>query len=671
MAAVAARGPFARRVGWPMFLWVHYADMVIALLTVPVAVVAAWAVMRLPASAGSVPSRLWGLLCGLLLGGAVLRLAAALLLLRNGWDFAGPRLVFVAPALVVVATAFGVWVRPMLQSPGSEWRIAPWPGGYWAVAAALGVTLVASAAQLAGLRAAAITGVAVVGAAGLGSAWRRTRKGRASAGRWWHIPAKGALGIAVAAAVLVAWSAASHLPARHSMTGGALDGGGGSVAGHSHHGGVSVTTLTGTDTAGVPARRFTLTAQATTIGLDSGQQVQAWTFNGITPGPELRARQGDLVEVTLVNRLPGVGVTLHWHGVDVPNAMDGVAGVTQDAVAPGGQFVYRFRAIQVGTYWYHSHEMSSVQVRRGLFGALVVLPNDTPEQSDAVDETVLRHSWVDEDGVATLGVTTGVQRRQVTGGQQVRLRLVNTDGNPATFTLTGVPVRVVAIDGTDIHEPQVLDRVRILVGGGARYDLAFTMPNQPVVLRADGPTIVYSPDGNAGPGREGPAPALLDPARYGTPASTPFGATSDFDRRFTLRVDERLGFYDGRPAVRYTLNGASFPDVPMLMVAPGDLVEVTYINRSGQHHPMHLHGHHMLVLNRNGRATSGSPWWVDTLDVGPGETYRVAFRADNPGIWMDHCHNLEHAANGMILHLGYAGVTSSFQTGAGTVNHPE
>lgn len=655
-----------------MFLLVHYTDLVVALLAVPVAVAALRVALRRPVSAGTRPSRMWRLLFGLLLGGAALRVVAALLLLRNGWDFAGPRLLFVAPALAVVAAVHAVWVRPMLRSPG-EWRVARWPGGRWAAAGSAGVVLVSSAAQLAGVRAAAMTGMGVAGAAALASAWRRTRRGSTPPRgrfRWWPTAAKGALGVAVAAAVFVAWSAASALPARSSMTGGPVDAGGGRAVDHGHHG-VSVTTLTGADTAGVPVRRFTLTAQPARIALDSGQQVEAWTFNGVTPGPQLRVRQGDLVEVTLVNRLPGVGVTLHWHGVDVPNAMDGVAGVTQDAVAPGGRFVYRFRAAQAGTYWYHSHEMSSVQVRRGLFGALVVLPAGAPEQGDAVDETVLRHTWVDEDGAATLGVTTGVQRRQVPAGRAVRLRLVNTDGKPATFTLTGAPVRVVAIDGTDVHAPGTLDGVRILVGGGARYDLAFTMPDRPVMLHSDGPTIVYSPDGTAGPSRESAAPPQLDPARYGTPAATPFGAASRFDRRFTLRIDERLGFYDGRPAVRYTLNNRSFPDVPMLMVTPGDLVEVTYVNRSGQHHPMHLHGHHMLVLSRDGHPTTGSPWWVDTLDVGPGETYRVAFRADNPGIWMDHCHDLEHAANGMILHLGYAGITSPFHTGAGTVNHPE
>ena len=102
--------------------------------------------------------------------------------------------------------------------------------------------------------------------------------------------------------------------------------------------------------------------------------VDALTFDGRSPGPELRVRQGDLVEVTLVNDDIAQGVTIHWHGVDVPNAEDGVAGVTQDAVLPGERYVYRFRAEQVGTFWYHTHQASSKEVRRGLFGAIVIEP---------------------------------------------------------------------------------------------------------------------------------------------------------------------------------------------------------------------------------------------------------------------------------------------------------
>jgi FtsP/CotA-like multicopper oxidase with cupredoxin domain len=114
-----------------------------------------------------------------------------------------------------------------------------------------------------------------------------------------------------------------------------------------------------------------------------------------------------------------------------------------------------------------------------------------------------------------------------------------------------------------------------------------------------------------------------------------------------------------------------FPNTPAQMVREGDLVKTTFVNRSFMDHPMHLHGHHVLVLSRNGERVSGSPWWSDTLNVAPGESYEVAFRADNPGIWMDHCHNLDHAAEGMTMHLGYEGVTTPFEAGSETGNRPE
>ncbi len=106
-----------------------------------------------------------------------------------------------------------------------------------------------------------------------------------------------------------------------------------------------------------------------------------------------------------------------------------------------------------------------------------------------------------------------------------------------------------------------------------------------------------------------------------------------------------------------------YPDVPMFVVEEGDLVEVTLTNDTKAIHPMHLHGHHVLVLSRDGEDASGSPWWVDTLNMQPGERYVVAFRADNPGIWMDHCHNLRHAAEGLTMHVAYAGVTTPFRVG--------
>ncbi|WP_460533649.1 multicopper oxidase domain-containing protein [Flindersiella endophytica] len=128
-------------------------------------------------------------------------------------------------------------------------------------------------------------------------------------------------------------------------------------------------------------------------------------------------------------------------------------------------------------------------------------------------------------------------------------------------------------------------------------------------------------------------------------------------------LGQGFGFYNGRFGLQRTINGAVFPNTPTFVVHEGDLVTMTIVNRSLSAHPMHLHGHHALVLTKNGKPTTGSPWWTDTLLLDPGERYEIAFRADNPGLWMDHCHNLEHAADGMTMHLAYQGYTTRFLVG--------
>ncbi|HEX6444966.1 MAG TPA: multicopper oxidase family protein [Streptosporangiales bacterium] len=474
---------------------------------------------------------------------------------------------------------------------------------------------------------------------------------------------------------------ASRLPAHYDMgTSTVVDDGmtGMRMAGEESVPHVSVADLTG-DTAGTPDETFTLTARRARIRLGSGRTANVWAWNGQVPGPELVVHEGDLVQVTVRNHVPGIAVSAHWHGLDVPNAEDGVPGVTQNAVRKGGSFVYRFRVHQVGTFWYHSHQQAFDQVDRGLFGALVVLPKG--ERRPVGDITVVAHYWKALGGVVTLGRADTRTTRVVRPGTRVRLRLVNTssenvdDTAPPEFGLTGTAFRVAAIDGTDLHEPGLLvSGTRVALGAGGRADLTFTMPDHAVRLTdLVGPraSLVLSPGGTDVPTPPVARGPLFDPTHYGTPAPTPFGADSRFDRRFTLTLDDGPGFYDGRFLFRPTIDGHVFPDTPMLMVRRGDLVEVTFVDRGHNDHPMHLHGHHALVLRHDGRPVTGSPWWTDTLDVRPGETYTVAFRADNPGIWMDHCHNLRHAKAGMIMHLGYEGVTTPYRAGSATGNQPE
>ena len=162
----------------------------------------------------------------------------------------------------------------------------------------------------------------------------------------------------------------------------------------------------------------------------------------------------------------------------------------------------------------------------------------------------------------------------------------------------------------------------------------------------------------------------MDLLSYGAPAPLGFDAARP-NRTFDYRIGRRIGFLDGKPGMWWTINGRLFPDVPMFMVDTGDVVRMRIANGSGEVHPMHLHGHHAVVLSRNGVAATGSPWWFDSLDVGDGETYEIAFVADNPGIWVDHCHNLKHAADGLLAHLAYANVSTPYRVGGDAGNRPE
>lgn len=450
----------------------------------------------------------------------------------------------------------------------------------------------------------------------------------------------------------------SRLPGTfNAMDMGVLDHGGGPPQNHRQHPHLGVDKLTGPKT-GEPDFRLTLTAAKTS---------DAWAFNGRVPGPEIRVRQGDLVEVRLVNEDIDDGVTIHWHGVDVPNAEDGVAGVTQDAVMPGGDYTYRFRAEQLGTFWYHSHQVSSKQVRRGLYGAFVIVPK-APPALDAIDETAIIHDF---DGKAALNDQNGLERRAVEPGTPIRLRLVNSNSSPEQVTLSGTPFRVAGIDGTEVNKPTPIEDRTIELGGGARYDLVFAMPEVAVRLGVVGSAAAYSFSRDGKTDLQ-PPPTLpvFDPAGYGEPRKTIFDG-AQFDRNFVMKIGKKFGFMNGKPGRHWSVNGKIFPDTPMYVVREGDLVKMRIDNGTDAVHPMHLHGHHALILSRNGKPTTGSPWWVDTLNVLPDEEYEVAFQADNPGLWMDHCHNLPHAADGLTMHVMYEGVSTPFRIGGDGENHPE
>jgi FtsP/CotA-like multicopper oxidase with cupredoxin domain len=438
--------------------------------------------------------------------------------------------------------------------------------------------------------------------------------------------------------------------------------------GHGQHAAAGRSVASLTADPGRPADvTVTLTARKQRFRLASGRAVDGYTLNGQSPGPLIHATAGQLVQARLVNESVPDGVTLHWHGVDVPNAEDGVAGVTQDAVAVGKEHTYRFVAKQVGTFWYHSHQVSHEQVSGGLLGAVVVTSAKQP--ADLVDAVALVHLY---GGARTVNGREGDVNVEVRPGRQARVRIINTDNGPMSAWLAGAPFRLVAVDGTDLNKPTPVQNSAVLVTAGGRADLEVSMPadGSPVRIHLGGSVAVVLGSRSYDPPAVPRPTTTLDLLSYGTNA--PLGFDPDTpDRRFQYDIGRRPGFLDGRPGLFWTINGHLFPDVPMFLVAEGDVVRMHISNHSGETHPMHLHGHHAVVLARNAAPATGSPWWVDSLNVGNGESYDIAFVADNPGIWMDHCHNLPHAAEGLVAHLMYDGVTTPFTVGGTAGNEPE
>lgn len=439
--------------------------------------------------------------------------------------------------------------------------------------------------------------------------------------------------------------------------------------------------LVGTPAVGAASgiREFTLTAEPTSLRMVGGDwpDTKVWAYNRTVPGPEIRVRQGDTVRVIARNGLDEP-TTIHWHGVRLPIAMDGVPGLTQDPIAPGGVFKYEFEAVDAGTFWYHPHANSAEQVGRGLSGVLVV-EEPEPIRVDrdvtwVLDDWLLRDTAQIDDSFGhrgqmshggRLGNTVTLNGRipevfQVRAGERIRLRLANV-ANARTFGLDfgDLKPKIVALDGQPVapHEPA---NGRVVVAAAQRVDLVIDMDGRPGddVLVIDRyyrgrdyefATIAYSAET---PLRDSPLDAPIALPRNPVPEPVPddsalrqvvvleggaMGAFPEGADRFI--EDNQFWFLNGLPA-----KGRK---EPLFTVERGRTCVVSIRNQTRWEHPMHLHGFSFRVLQRNDRPNMRGEW-LDTVLVGPGESVEVGFVADNPGDWMFHCHILEHQMAGMM-----------------------
>jgi FtsP/CotA-like multicopper oxidase with cupredoxin domain len=417
---------------------------------------------------------------------------------------------------------------------------------------------------------------------------------------------------------------------------------------------------------------YELIAAPLEVELVPGHTTTAWAFGGSAPGMELRVRQGDWLRVRFVNHLP-VPTTIHWHGIRLPLAMDGVPYVSQLPVLPGESFDYRFQVPDAGSYWYHPHVASSEQLGRGLVGALIV--EERAPTGFVHERTLSLKNWhVDEEGgflpfsIAREAARNGTLGRLSTingaptpvldlpAGQIVRLRVLNLD-NTATYRLNlkgPGEARIYALDGNPIT-PRPLG-ADYWLGPGMRLCLALKVPaaGEEISLR-DGPVRLGTLRAVAAEGTAVEWPAALPPNPIAEPD---LAAARKLNFNFEWVGSTAEAGDDGPPSlwqingVAWDINDKTCADRPIARLEKGKSYIFELKNMTQYQHPVHLHGMSFKVIASNRRKII--PYFTDTYLLGRNERAQVALVADNPGTWMFHCHVIDHMETGLMAAIEVA-----------------
>ncbi|MEU7737426.1 multicopper oxidase family protein [Streptomyces griseus] len=464
-----------------------------------------------------------------------------------------------------------------------------------------------------------------------------------------------------------------------------------------------------------PVRKVSLTATRTRLDLGGGTTVASWAYGDRLPGREVRVTAGDTLALTLANHLPQP-TSLHWHGLALRNDMDGVPGLTQRDIAPGADFAYRFAVPHPGTYWFHPH--SGVQQDRGLYAPLIVEDPKEPLAYDK-EWVVVLDDWVDgvdgstpdavlrelsggmgggmDHGAHTMsgeedegdGNGDGPSRMMmgatsellggdagdvayphylVNGrvprdpssfsarpGDRIRLRIINAGGDTAfRVALGGHRMTVTHTDGFPVRHTT---GDALLLGMGERYDVLVTAGDGvfPLTALAEGKKAgkkeasalaVLRTGSGAAPGASVRPKELdgklVEAGRLAPDPSVALAARAP-DRTIRIRLTGGMARYD------WAFDGQPYSADHRRPVEAGERVRVVFDNGTAMWHPLHLHGHTFAL---GGNAAGARK---DTAIVLPHRSLTVEFDADNPGLWMVHCHNVYHAEAGMMTVLGYRG----------------
>ncbi|OWU81141.1 copper oxidase [Phaeobacter sp. 22II1-1F12B] len=404
-----------------------------------------------------------------------------------------------------------------------------------------------------------------------------------------------------------------------------------------------------------------------------------WSYDGKIPGSTLRIPQGGRLKRRLVNDLP-VPTSIHWHGIRIDNAMDGVAGLTQDAVPPGEIFDYDFTTPDAGTYWYHAHTNSMEQVARGLAGPLIVEEQEPPDVDR--DEVILFDDWLLNPDTAQFSEPFNHPMMLSHAGrignllgangtydpvlpakrhERLRLRLINAaNARILDLRLHGLKGWTIALDGMPLEKPEPVDGA-ITLAPAQRVDLivdviADTGEEAGLLHLANDDSwqvLVRMPVTGKAATHTRDAPLALPP----NPRMDVPGLDTAQQLEMTMEGGAMRGLssanYQGRDmGFRELMQKGQFwalagqvgmTETPFAQLNMGETVRLKLMNDTVFAHAMHLHGMHFRQVRANG---SLGPM-RDTILSLPNQPLEIAFVAHNPGKWLFHCHMLAHAASGM------------------------